>query len=84
MQQKEKDLQYLLSIRESKGQGKRDWTVSMPTFALLETEPIFWQNKLQEEGFDDEAGLDETIKKLENDLKKFRKKEADGEEPSVC
>jgi actin-related protein 5 len=38
---------------------------------------------LQEEGFDDEAGLDETIKKLENDLKKARKKEAD-EEPSVC
>ncbi|KAF8341684.1 chromatin remodeling complex subunit [Amanita rubescens] len=66
MQQKEKDLQHLLNIRDSKGkEGKRDW-----------------MNKLQEEGFDDEAGIDETIKKLENDLKKFRKKEADGEEPS--
>ena len=39
------------------------------------------QSKLQEEGFDDDAGLDETIKKLENDLKKARKREADGEEP---
>lgn len=44
----------------------------------------FHQNKLQEEGFDDEAGLDDAIKKLENDLKKGRKKEPDGEEPTVC
>ncbi|KAK2462122.1 hypothetical protein APHAL10511_006585 [Amanita phalloides] len=64
MQRKERDLQHLLNVRESKSQGgKRDWT-----------------NKLQEEGFDDEAGLDEIIKKLENDVKKARKKEADGEE----
>lgn len=65
MVQKEKDLRFLLQLRESKGQeGKWGWT-----------------NKLQEEGFEDEAGLDEMIKKLENDIKKGRKKEADGEEP---
>ncbi|KAG6897689.1 hypothetical protein C0993_007372 [Termitomyces sp. T159_Od127] len=42
--------------------------------------------KLQEEGFDDDVGFEEAIKKLENDLKKARKKEAEGddnmEEPS--
>jgi actin-related protein 5 len=43
---------------------------------------------LQTEGFDDDAALDETIKKLESDLKKARKKEAaadggeDAEEPT--
>ena len=40
MQQKEKDLQYLLSIRESKGQeGKREWTVSVSISALVLNEP---------------------------------------------
>ncbi|KAF8624818.1 hypothetical protein AX15_005705 [Amanita polypyramis BW_CC] len=62
-QQKEKDLHYLLNLREIKGQGKHEWI-----------------NKLREEGFDDETGLDETIKRLENDLKKARKKDCDGEE----
>lgn len=38
------------------------------------------QNTLQEEGFDDDAELDSAIKKLENDLKKVRKKDADGDE----
>ena len=33
-----------------------------------------------EEGFEDDAALDETIKKLEQDLKKARKKEAEGQE----
>jgi len=41
------------------------------------------QNKLREEGFDDDAGLDEAIKKLETDLKRARKKEADGEDITV-
>jgi actin-related protein 5 len=36
------------------------------------------QNTLQTEGFDDDAALDETIKKLELDVKRARKKEADG------
>jgi len=46
------------------------------------------QSKLQAEGLDSEAALDEVIKKLESDLKRARKKEAgevdDGpqEEPS--
>ena len=46
------------------------------------------QSKIQAEGLDSEAALDEAIKKLENDLRRARKKEAgemdDGpqEEPS--
>ena len=49
---------------------------------------LWVQAKLQAEGLDSEAALDEAIKKLENDLKKARKKETgdvdDGiqEEPS--
>ena len=37
---------------------------------------IFPKSKLQAEGLDNEAALDEIIKKLEADLKKARKKEA--------
>ncbi|KAF5377282.1 hypothetical protein D9615_006449 [Tricholomella constricta] len=62
--QKENDLRYLLDLRE------RREDVSKRE----------WMIKLQEEGFDDDAGLDETIKKLESDLKKARKKEAEGED----
>ncbi|KAF8554536.1 actin-like ATPase domain-containing protein [Imleria badia] len=41
-----------------------------------------WQNTLQSEGFDDDAALQETIKKLEYDLKRARKKDTEGtEEP---
>ncbi len=36
------------------------------------------------EGFDDDTQLDETIKKLESDLKKARKKEAADDDPMVC
>ncbi|KAL4069236.1 hypothetical protein J3A83DRAFT_4095857 [Scleroderma citrinum] len=61
--QKENDLQYLLNLKENRGDNKREW-----------------QNVLQEEGFEDDAALDETIKKLEHDLKKARKKEADGQD----
>ncbi|KAG6331984.1 hypothetical protein ID866_7104 [Astraeus odoratus] len=61
--QKENDLQYLLNLRESRSDNKREW-----------------QNTLLEEGFDDDAALEETIKKLEQDLKKVRKKEADGQD----
>lgn len=35
---------------------------------------------LEEEGFDDEAALEKAIKKLETELRKARKTEADGEE----
>lgn len=38
---------------------------------------------LQSEGFDDDAGLDEAIKKLEGDLKKAKKKDADGDDAAV-
>ncbi|KAF7340217.1 hypothetical protein MVEN_01940300 [Mycena venus] len=58
--QKETDLQYLVNLRE----GKADDTKRE------------WMYKLQTEGFDDDAALDETIKRLESDLKKARKKEA--------
>ncbi|KAF8640654.1 hypothetical protein AX17_000311 [Amanita inopinata Kibby_2008] len=62
--QKERDLQFLLNLRENRREeGKREWI-----------------NRLQEEGFDDEAELHEAIKKLETGLKK-RKKETDGDEP---
>ncbi|KAG5646922.1 hypothetical protein DXG03_001998 [Asterophora parasitica] len=62
--QKENDLRYLLDLRDG-----RD-----------EVSKREWMIKLQEEGFDDDAGLEETIKKLEGDLKKARKKEAEGED----
>ncbi|KAJ3510443.1 hypothetical protein NLJ89_g4666 [Agrocybe chaxingu] len=58
--QKESDLQYLTNLKESKGVDSRRE----------------WMSKLQAEGLDSEAALDETIKKLENDLKKTRKKDA--------
>ncbi|KIK96872.1 hypothetical protein PAXRUDRAFT_137497 [Paxillus rubicundulus Ve08.2h10] len=45
-----------------------------------------WTNTLQSEGFEGDAKLDETIKKLEHDLKRARKKEMEGtdepEEPT--
>jgi actin-related protein 5 len=41
------------------------------------------QNTLQAEGFDDDEALDEAIKKLESDLKKARKKDADGDDGGV-
>ncbi|KAL0945578.1 hypothetical protein HGRIS_014738 [Hohenbuehelia grisea] len=63
--QKENDLQELLEFKESKEESGKRE----------------WILKLQSEGFDDDASLDETIKKLENDLKRARKKEAaDGED----
>ncbi|OSX68099.1 hypothetical protein POSPLADRAFT_1128328 [Postia placenta MAD-698-R-SB12] len=64
--QKENDLQHMLSLRERRDEeSKKEWAV---------------RNTLQEEGFDDDAELDSAIKKLENDLKKVRKKDADGDE----
>ncbi|CCM01422.1 uncharacterized protein FIBRA_03473 [Fibroporia radiculosa] len=63
--QKENDLQYMLNLRE-----RRD-----------EETKKEWENTLQEEGFENDGELDSAIKKLESDLKKARKKEADGGEP---
>ncbi|KAF7986150.1 hypothetical protein HWV62_38522 [Athelia sp. TMB] len=59
--QKENDLRNLLDLRDGKGQEAKRE----------------WINTLQSEGFEDEASLDETIKKLEGDLKKARKKDED-------
>ncbi|KAJ7582599.1 chromatin remodeling complex subunit [Mycena floridula] len=57
--QKESDLQNLLSLRESRAYDGKKE----------------WLNKLYEEGFNDEGELDETIKKLEGDVKKAKKKD---------
>ncbi|KAH9977560.1 actin-like ATPase domain-containing protein [Russula compacta] len=69
--QKESDLQYLTNLKERRAEETRRE----------------WLSLLQSEGFNDDAALDQAIKKLEADLKKTRKKAAnDGddamEEPS--
>ena len=61
---KESDLTHLLSIREGREEVSRKE----------------WTDTLKEEGFANDAVFDATIKKLEADLKKARKKEADGED----
>lgn len=43
-----------------------------------------WADTLREEGFANDAALDSAIKKLEGDLKKARKKEANEEDAEVC
>lgn len=73
--QKENDLQHLLTFRESRGdEGKREWAVSLPIAHRVHANCL--QIKLADEGFDNDQDLDDTIKKLEADLKKARKKEA--------
>ncbi|KAI1785574.1 actin-like ATPase domain-containing protein [Ganoderma leucocontextum] len=62
--QKESDLTHLLGVRE----GREDASKRE------------WADTLKEEGFANDAAFDATIKKLEADLKKARKKEADGED----
>ncbi|KAG6831647.1 hypothetical protein H0H92_008724 [Tricholoma furcatifolium] len=62
--QKENDLRDLSELRDSQSE-----------YSKRE-----WITKLQEEGFDDQATFEETLKKLENDVKKARKKDADGED----
>ena len=65
--QKENDLAHMLSVRERREEETKKE----------------WADTLKEEGFANDAALDGAIKKLENDLKKARKKEADGEDPDV-
>lgn len=66
--QKENDLQYLLALKEGKARDSKRE----------------WANKLQNEGFDSDSALNDMIKKLENDVKKARKKEAgDGDDQPV-
>ncbi|KAJ3784869.1 chromatin remodeling complex subunit [Lentinula aff. detonsa] len=64
LQQKESDLAYLLSLRDNYS----------PSVSKRE-----WDRKLKEEGFDDEEIFEETLKKLEADVKKARKKEREKE-----
>lgn len=66
---KESDLLDLLSLKARKDSGG----VNKREYLRL----------IEGEGFEDEASLEETIKKLEVDLKKARKKEADGGEDPV-
>ncbi|KAJ3562095.1 hypothetical protein NP233_g9789 [Leucocoprinus birnbaumii] len=65
LQQKENDLQYLTSMREGRASDSRRE----------------WNNKLQSEGFDSDAALDQAIKKLEGQVTKARKKEQGIAEP---
>lgn len=44
---------------------------------------ISLQHVLQVEGFDDDAALDETIRKLEVDVKRARKKDPDGQDDVI-
>lgn len=85
--QKENDLQYLLNLRENRSDNKREWQVKIenPLCGRGCLSVPYVQNALLDEGFEDDAALDETIKKLEQDLKKARKKEVEGQdEPTVC
>jgi actin-related protein 5 len=81
--QKEIDLQYLTNLRERREQeGKKEWIVSMIPY----TENTFMmdcQSLLRDDGFEDDTKLDEAIKKLENGLKRARKKEAEGDDHVV-
>ncbi|KDQ54977.1 hypothetical protein JAAARDRAFT_693616 [Jaapia argillacea MUCL 33604] len=64
LMQKESDLENLLTLR-----------------AARETEGRReWMNMLQAEGLESEAALETTIKKLESDLRRVRKKEAEDED----
>ncbi|KAG5220239.1 Nuclear actin-protein involved in chromatin remodeling [Salix suchowensis] len=73
---------YLTNLKDSRTEmNKREWVVRILYISRASTKPQR-QNKLQGEGFEDEASLDETIKKLETDLKKARKKDVDGDDPA--
>lgn len=65
--QKENDLAHMLSLRERREEESKRE----------------WADTLKEEGFSNDAALDGAIKKLENDLKKARKKEANEEDAEV-
>ncbi|RPD59335.1 actin-like ATPase domain-containing protein [Lentinus tigrinus ALCF2SS1-7] len=62
--QKENDLAHMLTLRERREEESKRE----------------WADTLKEEGFSNDAALDSAIKKLENDLKKARKKEANEED----
>ncbi|TFY57542.1 hypothetical protein EVJ58_g6958 [Rhodofomes roseus] len=62
--QKEDGLQHMLSLRERRAEESKE----------------DWADILEEEGFDDDQALEKAIKKLETELRKARKTEADGEE----
>lgn len=85
LQQKESDLQYLTALRERREEeSKKEWTVSSNsnTYSFKDVSTL-QQILLREEGFDNDAALDSTIKKLETDVKKSRKKDTDGDEMQV-
>lgn len=65
--QKENDLAHMLSLRERREEESKRE----------------WADTLKEEGFSNDAALDGAIKKLESDLKKARKKEANEEDAEV-
>lgn len=75
----------LQSVRERREEeSKREWAVCEEEFVQPAADiDSLAQDTLKEEGFQNEAALEATIKKLEADLKKSRKKEADGENEEV-
>ena len=82
MVQRENELQRLLSLREKREVDKQEWQVCItPIFSLLGmlTLTFCYQGVLADEGFDNDAAFDATIKKLEANLKKAKKKDNDGE-----
>ena len=73
-------MQHMLALRERKAEeSKDDWAVC-GVYLQLYLSLNKLQDILEEEGFDDDAALDKAIKKLETELRKARKTEADGED----
>ncbi|KAI0079049.1 actin-like protein Arp5p [Panus rudis PR-1116 ss-1] len=62
--QKEAELQHLYTLKERREEENKKE----------------WAATLQEEGFENDSALDSAIKKLEGNLKRARKKDADGDE----
>jgi actin-related protein 5 len=76
--QKEKDLEELQALKEWKFKEKRaEFMVSLCIWSGLCLEMLTeTKHRLRMEGLDSEEMLENTIKKLDNDIKKARKKDA--------
>lgn len=82
--QKETDLQFLINLRDNRPDNSREWIVRTPFPSTVIGDSQAAQSKLKSEGFDSDAALEDTIKKLDSYIKKAKKKDADGgaeEEP---
>ena len=71
----------MTDLREGRGKDNRkDWLVNTDFISQAVCTLTFSQSKLQTEGFDNDAALDEAIKKLEGDIKRARRKDNDNAE----